>query len=244
MVKYTYFMNRKRMYLDSDVYSSVRKLGIRWDEIESEAMRLKINNHPKPTYNTAAMMVIDKKSPDIAGVLRSKSSVQSNILFSGKRGFVIDNITLMLAMVIMLTIVVVLAAYIESQDSSIQSSTLDTTFKTTFHTSTGGFSGAADIGLVIGLVILLTFLLYTSYNIGTNFSLFLIALIMNITVLFLLPNLENYLVTGFYNNNYALAIASMPATFYIINNYTIFITGISALLLIALFMPKGDAQSY
>ena len=254
MVKYAYYLNRKRMYLDTDVYKKAEELHINWDEIEAENRRLKSIGHPKATYNTATMFLIDKKCSQTVnngiGLIKksdNKDLFGNNLLKRrmNNKGFIVDNITLMVSMLIMISLVVLLAAYVETQDNNMQSSQQDSVFKDTFHTSLGGFSSAVDKGLIVGLAILVTFLLYSAYNIGTNFSLFLMALLINIIVLFMLPQAEDFLVTSFYNNDYATAIASMPATFYVINHFTVFLTGLSVFLLIALFLkPGGGNESY
>lgn len=244
MARYFYQLNRRRMYLDREVYDSVNKFNITWNEIEKEATRLKINGHPKPTFNTAAMFIIDKKSEKMFKIA-SKQSKGLSLFPSDRKGFVVDNITLLVSLMIMMAILLVFAAYIGTQNDTIQASTsLDSTFKQVFNTSTSGFAPAADKGLIVGLVILFSFLLYSAYTIGTNFSLFLVLLLVNMMALFMLPTAEDFLVTTFYNNSYATAVATMPATFYVINHYTIFLTGMSVLLIIALLVRPRDEQGY
>lgn len=239
MAKYVYLLNRKKMYLDKKVYEGVVDFGISWNEIEAEKMRLCIGGHKTPTYNAAAIILLDKKG----GLVLPKKGHGLLSIGSSKKGYVVDNITLLVSLMVMLSLIVLFAVYVANQDASIQNSNLDSTFKNIFHTSTGGFAPAVDKGLVVGLVIMVSFLLYTAYTIGSNFSLFLLALLMNFMALFLLPQAEDFLVASYYNNDYAVAISNMPATFYIINHYTIFLTGIVVLLMITFFIrPSGEAS--
>lgn len=253
MAKYQFTLvhnlNAKKMYLDTKVYYSTQQLGIPWPEIEEERNRLRMIDHPKPTYNTAAMFLIDKKTQ--AGIQTMLSPSTKKVPFFktvkpkpydifGKKGQGIDNLALIVSGMIMLTLVVLFAAYMGSQNDTVQAGPGDAVYKATFNTSIGGQQSAMDKGLVVGLIILIGFLLYSAWTIGSNFSMFLLALLLNMAALFTLPIAEDYLVTAFYNNNYVAAIASMPATFYIINHYTIFITGIIVLLMLAFFLRPAN----
>lgn len=248
VVKHSYYYNRKRMLLEKQVYMKVNDLGINWEEIQKEKQRLMSVGHAPPVSdNLAARFVIDKASNEVMkkGLSAVKATRNEDFfalnMKSNKKGFIGDNIAIGISLMIIIAMVVLLATYMSSQNDNIQSSSSDTVFKSTFNSSLGGMSSAMDKGLVVGIVILVTFLLYSAYMISSNFGLFMIALLANMISLFLLPIMEDFLVASYYNNSYATATAAMPATFYIINNYTIFCTGVFTLMLIALYL-RSDGQ--
>lgn len=61
MVNHRYFLQRRELYLDKSLYKELCNMEVSVFDLEKERINLISSGHPKPSFNVAAAILIDKK---------------------------------------------------------------------------------------------------------------------------------------------------------------------------------------